>query len=422
MVEFKLPDVGEGMHEGEILRVLVKAGEFVQQDQPIVEVQTDKVNAELSAPASGVVTEIFFGEGDTVHVGTTLLVIDNGSKTEESTQPWAEDSQVSEAKTEKEAVPAPLPQGSRRVLATPFVRQMAREMKIDIEQVQGTGPIGRVTEEDLRRFVQRDRPIQEVVVTEQPVASPSRKNTVSPMATSDASHQREERIMLKGIRKKIAEHMMKSVSTIPHVTSVDEFEMDEIRAVRERLRQRAEKKGVKLTFLPFFIKALVIALKEFPTLNASLDEQTNEIVLKHYYNIGIATDTPNGLIVPVIRDVDRKSIFELAQEISCLAQLAREGKLSMEQITSGTFTISNVGSIGGLQATPIINHPEVAILSLHKMEKRWVVREDEGVIRWMMNTSLSFDHRLIDGVTAVKFTNRVKELIEDPNLLFAEMI
>ncbi|GED71825.1 dihydrolipoamide acetyltransferase component of pyruvate dehydrogenase complex [Brevibacillus reuszeri] len=420
MVEFKLPDVGEGMHEGEILRVLVKTGEFVQMDQPILEVQTDKVNAELSAPASGVITEIFYTEGDTVHVGTTLLTIDNGTKTEESTTISAsEDVKQIERKEEEPVAPAPAGQAIKRVLATPFVRQMAREMKIDIEHVQGTGPIGRVTEEDLRRFTQgANAKPSKSTIAEQPV-----QTAHSPVKSSLPTNQnREERIVLKGIRKKIAEHMVKSVTTIPHVTSVDEFEMDELKAVRERVKPFAEKKGVKLTFLPFFIKALVLALREFPMLNSSLDEETNEIVLKHYYHIGIATDTPQGLIVPVIKDVDQKSIFELAREISSLAQLARDGKLTMDQITGGTFTISNVGAIGGLQATPIINHPEAAILSLHKMEKRWVVREDEGVIRWMMNTSLSFDHRLIDGVTAVKFTNRIKELIEEPNLLFAEMI
>ncbi|GIO08790.1 dihydrolipoyllysine-residue acetyltransferase component of pyruvate dehydrogenase complex [Brevibacillus reuszeri] len=420
MVEFKLPDVGEGMHEGEILRVLVKTGEFVQMDQPILEVQTDKVNAELSAPASGVVTEIFFAEGDTVHVGTTLLTIDNGTKTEAAPLPKTEQTRAVEAKEVKESVSAKSAgQGVKRVLATPFVRQMAREMKIDIEQVQGTGPIGRVTEEDLRRFAQ----VPHAKPSKEKTLEPAMQTVSSPAKGSSASREKiEERILLKGIRKKIAEQMVKSVSTIPHVTSVDEFEMDELKAVRERLKPFAEKKGVKLTFLPFFIKALVLALKEFPMLNSSLDEETNEIVLKHYYHIGIATDTPQGLIVPVIKDVDQKSIFELAAEISSLAQLARDGKLKMDQITGGTFTISNVGAIGGLQATPIINHPEAAILSLHKMEKRWVVREDEGVIRWMMNTSLSFDHRLIDGVTAVKFTNRIKELIEEPNLLFAEMI
>ncbi|MFS0553877.1 dihydrolipoamide acetyltransferase family protein [Brevibacillus sp. 179-C9.3 HS] len=432
MVEFKLPDVGEGMHEGEIVKVLVRTGESVQQDQPLLEVQTDKVNAELSAPVTGVIREIFIVEGETVEVGTTLLVIDAG------TEPKKEEEKLPEkvANTEKTVNFAPVRTDHRRSLATPYVRQLAREMKLDIELVTGTGAAGRVTEEDLRQFANR---MQNSVPAQFPATAAShgrhleasaaavettqlqpKTETVTRVATS--SQGDIQRLPLKGIRKKIAEHMVKSVTIIPHVTSVDELEMDQLRALRERLKPHADKRNIKLTFLPFFIKALVIALKEFPMLNASIDDSTNEILLKRFYNIGIATDTPEGLIVPVIKDADHKSIFQLAEEINQLARLAREGKLTMEHITGGTFTISNVGPIGGLQATPIINHPEVAIISLHKMEKRWVVREDEGVIRWMMNLSLSFDHRLIDGVTAVRFTNRIKELLEDPNLLFAEMV
>ncbi|MGF9800244.1 dihydrolipoamide acetyltransferase family protein [Brevibacillus agri] len=449
MVEFKLPDVGEGMHEGEILKVLVRPGEAVVQDQPVIEVQTDKVSAELSAPATGVVQEIRIAEGDTVEVGTVLLVIDTGAASGEGTEAKPTVTPVSAPEKQSTAT-VPARQGARRSLATPYVRQLAREMKIDIEQVSGTGPAGRVTEEDLRQFASagQKRALQEVSATAfaaAPVNEPAEPaRPVTPAAVSKTAEQEKpvqkqaasqasalpvgvgdhliERLPLKGIRKKIAEHMVKSVMVIPHVTSVDELEMDQLQALRERLKPHAEKKQLKLTFLPFFIKALVIALKEYPVMNASIDDATNEILLKRFYHIGIATDTPDGLIVPVIRDADRKSIFQLAAEIKQLAELAREGKLTLEQITGGTFTISNVGPIGGLQATPIINHPEVAILALHKMEKRWVVREEEGVIRQMMNISLSFDHRLIDGVTAVRFTNRIKELLEDPNLLFAEMV
>ncbi|KMZ40942.1 MULTISPECIES: dihydrolipoamide acetyltransferase family protein [Bacillales] len=434
MVEFKLPDVGEGMHEGEIVKVLVRTGESVQQDQPLLEVQTDKVNAELSAPVTGIVRDIFISEGETVEVGTTLLVIDAGTEVEVKTETKHPEKVVN---TDKTVNFTPTRADHRRSLATPYVRQLAREMKLDIELVTGTGAAGRVTEEDLRQFanrLQKSSPAKfptsatgnerlleasTVAVETEPVVQPKTGTATRAATTSQGGI---ERLPLKGIRKKIAEHMVKSVTIIPHVTSVDELEMDQLRALRETLRPHAEKRNIKLTFLPFFIKALVIALKEFPTLNASIDESTNEILLKRFYHIGIATDTPEGLIVPVIKDADHKSIFQLAEEIDQLVRLAREGKLTMEHITGGTFTISNVGPIGGLQATPIINHPEVAIISLHKMEKRWVVREDEGVIRWMMNLSLSFDHRLIDGVTAVRFTNRIKELLEDPNLLFAEMV
>lgn len=428
MVEFKLPDVGEGMHEGEILRILVKAGEFVEQDQPVIEVQTDKVNAELSAPVSGIVTDIFCAEGDLVQVGTTLLTIADPQATpavdtRASTQPEAvqKTETVQKADTiQKTETASPIQKQTppHRALATPYVRQLARELNVDLERIVGTGPAGRVTESDVHNFAGQAQLVEETAITVEDSAKPS-------VQTDNMAHpasKKEERVPLKGMRKKIAEHMTKSVSKIPHVTTYDEIEMDEMRSVRERMKAYADKRGVKLTFLPYFIKALVIALKEYPIFNASLDEDTQEIVYKYEYHIGVATDTPDGLIVPVIKHADRKSLFQLAEEISQLAETAREGKLKLEQITGGTFTVSNVGSIGSLYATPIINHPEVAIISLHKMEKRWVVREDEGVIRWMMNMSLSFDHRLIDGVTAVKFMNRIKELLEDPHVLFAEMM
>ncbi|MDF2678960.1 MAG: pdhC2 [Brevibacillus sp.] len=425
MVEFKLPDVGEGMHEGEIVKILVSPGEAVHQDQPVIEVQTDKVNAELSAPVTGVIKEIRIAEGDTVEVGSTLLVIDTGTDTSESKEAVAQEGKTAE-KIETASIAQPVFPLTPRALATPYVRQLARELKIDIEKVSGTGAAGRVTEEDVRNYAAgtaskaAKRTIAPAIIKETiPAASEKAPALSGSSATADAQI---ERIAIKGIRKKIAEHMTKSVAIIPHVTSVDEMEMDQLRGLREQMMPLANKRNIKLTFLPFFIKALVIALKEFPVMNASIDDVTNEILLKRFYHIGIATDTPDGLIVPVIKDADRKSIFQLADEITTLAQQARDSKLTMEQITGGTFTISNVGPIGGLQATPIINHPEVAIIALHKMEKRWVVREDEGVIRWMMNFSLSFDHRLIDGVTAVRFTNRIKELLENPTLLFAEMV
>ncbi|HHW36408.1 MAG TPA: 2-oxo acid dehydrogenase subunit E2 [Bacillales bacterium] len=379
MVEFKLPDIGEGMHEGEIIKWFVKEGELVQQDQPVVEIQTDKVTAELSAPTTGMIAKIFFLEGDTVEVGKTLFTIQTEKEPPPQAEPSLED---------------------RRVLATPYVRQLARELSIKVEDVTGTGPAGRITESDVRKFTEVPKPAN-----------------LEPATLVE----KEERIPMKGIRKKIADHMVKSVSIIPHVTHVDELEMDALKALRDQLKMYAEEKNIKLTFFPFLIKAIVAALKEFKTLNASIDDHTNEIVLKNYYHIGIATDTPDGLIVPVIKNADKKSILELAEEISSLATRAKEGKLTLTEVTDSTFTISNVGPIGGLYATPIINHPEVAILAFHKMEPRMVVRDSEGVIRLMMNMSLSFDHRLIDGVTAVKFTNRIKKLLESPNLLFLEM-
>ncbi|MET3319696.1 UNVERIFIED_ORG: pyruvate dehydrogenase E2 component (dihydrolipoamide acetyltransferase) [Peribacillus simplex] len=424
MVEFKLPDVGEGMHEGEIIKWLIKEGESVTQDQPIVEVQTDKVNAELTAPATGVVKKILFTEGDIVEVGTTIFTIQEENEISvpetfvmEKEPPVM---QPADVKVNSEHITSKPHLEAARVLATPYVRQMAREMKVDIQQVKGSGPAGRIIESDLQQFIENNQFKQ--------VNDNNNDNNILQNAAPIETVQEkvmekglEERILLKGIRKKIAEHMVKSVSTIPHVTHVDELEMDRLKELKDQLKTYSDNKDIKLTFLPFFVKAIVIALKEFKTLNASIDEKTNEMVLKNYYHIGIATNTNDGLIVPVIKNADQKTIFQLADEIRQMAIQAREGKLSLEQITGSTFTISNVGPIGGLHATPIINYPEAAILALHKMEPRMVVRDLEGVIRLMMNMSLSFDHRLIDGVTAVRFTNRIKELLENPILLVVEM-
>lgn len=407
MFEFKLHDIGEGMHEGEIVKLLVKVGDLIEKDQPIVEVQTDKVTAELTSPVSGGISQILCAEGEVVKVGSTLVVIDTA------------ESEVAVAthkvsfEQEKPVLESPQPtRATLRVIATPHVRRLARQLGIDIEKVIGTGPIGRVTEEDLKRFGKEGQDLN--IQHDQKAVSPM-------VRLPQADSSREERIPIRGIRKKIAEHMVKSVSIIPHVTHVDEMEMDALRALRERVKPFAEEKQIKLTFLPFFVKAIVVALKEFKTFNASIDDEKGEIVLKNYYNIGIAIDTKEGLLVPVIKDADQKSILQIAEDITKLAELARTGKLTVDQMTGGTFTISNVGPIGGKYASPIINHPEVAILALHKMEQRMVVRNGEGVIRWMMNMSLSFDHRLIDGVSAVKFTNRIIQLLENIDLFLMEM-
>ncbi|WP_285767703.1 dihydrolipoamide acetyltransferase family protein [Peribacillus sp. SI8-4] len=424
MIEFKLPDVGEGMHEGEIIQWLIKEGDAVTQDQPIVEVQTDKVNAELTAPITGVVKTILFSAGDTVEVGTTIFTIQEEGElpSKEPASDERDRSQLQPCDEEGgDRLASPWPPEAGRALATPFVRQMAREMKIDLQLVMGTGPAGRIIESDLLQFAQSNSDLREHPVHSNDRILRKREPEKKVNQPTSAETGMEERIRLKGIRKKIAEHMVKSVSTIPHVTHVDELEMEALKELKDQLKAYSEDKEIKLTFLPFFVKAIVIALKEFKTLNASIDETTNEIILKHYYHIGIATNTSEGLIVPVIKHADQKTIFQLADEIRQLATEAREGKLSLEQITGSTFTISNVGPIGGVHATPIINYPEAAILALHKMEPRMVVRDLEGVIRLMMNMSLSFDHRLIDGVTAVQFTNRIKELLENPIRLVVEM-
>ncbi|WCN37415.1 dihydrolipoamide acetyltransferase family protein [Aneurinibacillus uraniidurans] len=429
MVEFKLPDVGEGMHEGEITRWLIAEGDHVEQDQPVVEVQTDKVNAELSAPVSGVITQLLFAAGDTVHVGQVMFVIDDGvgEKVEMETAAIQSEEREVASSVSNVVLAVPSVSETHRALATPYVRQLARSLGIDLEQVAGSGPAGRVLEEDIRRFAKsesiQDRESQVVAVTtDQMPPEVKQPVIVAPHLASNLPQEAEERIKLAGIRKKIAEHMVKSVTIIPHVTHFDDMEMDALIALRSRMKLHAEEIGVKLTYLPFFIKATVIALKQFRMFNASVDDSTGEIVLKNYYHIGVAADTEQGLVVPVIKHADRKSIFDIAREVGELAEKARTGKLTLADMSGGTFTITSVGSVGGQQATPIINHPEAAILALHKIEPRAVVRSREIVIRDMMNVSLSFDHRIIDGVASVRFTNRIKQLLENPELLFMELV
>lgn len=424
MYEFKLADIGEGMQEGDIVEWFVQEGDNVASDEPIVSIQTDKVTAELPSPIAGTIERILFREGATVPVGSTLVLIrDEGNATPALPQPDGG------AITAQNVAPVNVPAHNKavsiaqRALATPHVRHLAHEMQIDIEHVTGTGKIGRVTEDDVRQFAQR---LQETASQTKPAQAEMASKLRSSFAGTEMGKSfpiqgSEERIPLKGVRKKIAEHMVKSVNLIPHVTHVDELEMESLKQLRDRVRAFADAADVKLTFLPFFVKAVVIALRDFPMLNASLDDEASEIVVKHFYHIGIATDTEEGLIVPVVKDVDKKTVLQLASEIGQLSQAARTGKLSLDQITGGTFTISNVGSIGGLYATPIINHPEAAILGLHKMEPRTVVRNGESVIRTMMNISLSFDHRIIDGAMAVRFTNRIRALLETPERLFLEL-
>ncbi|BAU29759.1 pyruvate dehydrogenase E2 component (dihydrolipoamide acetyltransferase) [Aneurinibacillus soli] len=430
MVEFKLPDVGEGMHEGEITRWLIAEGDHVDQDQSVVEVQTDKVNAELSAPVSGVITRLLFAAGDTVHVGQVMFVIDDGvgEKTEIETAAVRSEEKIVASSVSNSILAVSSVAKTHRALAAPYVRQLARSLGIDLEQVAGSGPAGRVLEVDVHRFA-KSEPVQQDTTSQTSFAAtdqipPEVKQSViaAPHLASDLPQETEERIKLAGIRKKIAEHMVKSVTVIPHVTHFDDVEMDALIALRNRMKPHAEEHGVKLTYLPFFIKAVVIALKQFRMFNASVDDSTGEIILKNYYHIGVATDTEQGLVVPVIKHADRKSVFAIAGEVRELAEKARTGKLTLSDMSGGTFTITSVGSIGGQQATPIINHPEAAILALHKIEPRAVVRNREMVIRDMMNVSLSFDHRIIDGVASVRFTNRIKKLLENPELLFMELV
>ena len=402
--EFRLPDIGEGIAEGEILKWIVKEGDEVKEDQPLVEVMTDKVNVQIPAPRSGKVSKIMVKEGDTAKVGQTIMVIDDGSPGVVARMTPQDSPSSAKVASVQQAQPI---QASPGVLATPATRRLARELGVDITTVRGSGPQGRVTDDDLRRAVAAPRLIPSMTVQ-------------APAPTARGA--REEVIPLRGMRKIIAERMVKSKQTTAQVTHVDEADMTELVLLREAFKGSAEKRGVHLTYLPFVIKALVPALKEFPYVNSSLDEQAGNVVLKKYYNMGIATDTEQGLVVPVVKDVDEKDIFELAGEIEKLAERARGGQLALDEVRGSTFTITNVGAIGGLFATPIINHPEVAILGLHKITKRPVVRGGRIELRDLTYLSLSFDHRVFDGAYAARFTSRVIETLQDTKKLLAEVL
>ncbi len=433
--EFKLPDIGEGIHEGEIVKWLVKEGDIVREDQPMVEVMTDKATVEIPAPRAGRILKLNAKEGETVKVGSVLVIIEElGEAKPEPKREMVEAppqrepepvaAAVSTTATAVAAPPPPSPSAApaQRVLATPATRKLARELGVDIAQIQGTGPGGRVTDEDVRRFAAArtaPQPPQPPTPSPAPTPPPAAPAFAPSAVVTD---RREERIPLRGIRKRIAEHMHQSKTTAAHFTYVDEVDMTELIQVREQMKPLAEQKGVKLTYLPFIVKASVAALKEMPILNASIDEAKGEIVIKKYYNIGIATATEDGLIVPVIKDADRKSLLEIAMEIERLAKAAREGKIALSDLQGGTFTITSLGALGGLFATPIINYPEVAILGIHEIKKRPVVRDDQIVIRDIMYVSLSFDHRLIDGDVGARFCKKIISYLENPKLLFLELV
>ncbi len=420
-MEFKLPDIGEGVHEGEITKWLVQPGDLLKADQPMVEVMTDKATVEIPSPIAGTVDSLGAKEGETVQVGKTLLTIrESGSpakvaaKIEAPVQQRTVQASAPERKVEDEVVPF-------NVLATPATRKLARDLEVDLKGIKGTGLQGRVTKVDVQMAAEGQ---------EAAAARPSHTLTgVESAATSGSTALARpalvqvgttQRIPLKGLRKKIAEAMARSTHTAAHFTFVEEVDFTEVVKLRLAHKPEAEKRGVKLTFLPFILKALVPALKEFPYLNSSLDDAAGEIVLKGDYHIGIATDTPNGLIVPVIKNVDRKSIWELAADIQVLSDRARNGKSTMEDLKGGTFTITNAGSIGGVFATPVINHPEVAILGVNAVRKRPMVVDDQIVIREMMFLAISVDHRVVDGADAARFMNRLAYFLTDPSrLVFA---
>ncbi|WP_127590843.1 dihydrolipoamide acetyltransferase family protein [Paenibacillus lautus] len=436
--EYRFPELGEGLHEGEIIKMHIKPGDKVTDDDIIMEVQNDKAVVEVPCPVNGTVQEVFAKDGQVCRVGEVVAIIDAEGDIPEQEAP-AEEQSAQEADAAKgsadttsspaQDAPADAKQGgnggaaapaapNHEVLATPSVRKFAREQGVDIAQVQGSGNNGKVTREDVEAF--KNGGGQAAAAPAQEVTSEAKAAPAAASAAVDTRAE-EERVPFKGIRKAISNAMVKSAYTAPHVTIMDEVDVTELVAFRTRMKPIAEKKGTKVTYLPFIVKALVAASRQFPALNAMIDEEANEIVYKKYYNIGIATDTDNGLIVPVIKDADRKSIWMIADSIRDLAARGREGKLSPNEMKGSTISITNIGSAGGMFFTPIINFPEVAILGTGRISEKAVVKNGEIVAAPVMALSLSFDHRIIDGATAQNFMNYIKQLLANPELLVMEV-
>ncbi|HEX7004015.1 MAG TPA: dihydrolipoamide acetyltransferase family protein [Trueperaceae bacterium] len=449
--EFLLPELAESVVEGEIVRWLVEEGDTVTEDQPIVEVMTDKVTVELPSPYTGVLQKQLVAAGDVVEVHKPIALFaddaggespaksESGEIAEQKQRAAGGDGATSKPaaaegeddgdrlslfRPSKEAEEGPALQVRKRsapggdtrpssrptgpygrVLAVPAARKLARELGVDIERVEGSGPNGRVRVDDVRAHAQE---------------APSGARPAAPTAQERGAL--EERIPVRGLRRAISQQMVTSHLQSVRTLHVDEADVSGLVSLRKRLKPLAEKRGAKLSYLPFIMKATVAALKAYPMLNASLDEDAGEIVRKHYYNLGLAVATDSGLVVPVVHDVDSKSVVELAVELQAKAQRARDGKLTTEDVKGGTFSITNIGSLGGLFSFPIINVPEAAILGVHSIKKRPVVLEDDSIVaREMLYLSLSFDHRLVDGAEAAMFTSYLIEILETPESLLLDL-
>jgi 2-oxoisovalerate dehydrogenase E2 component (dihydrolipoyl transacylase) len=392
-MEVKLHDIGEGMTEANINHFLVKVGDIVKADQPLVEVQTDKMTAEIPAPFSGVIKEFTVSEGETIPVGSTVLLMEKESR-DASRRTVSQTTQVLKKK---------------RILASPYTRKIARENGVNIEEVVGSGAGGRIVDEDVLLYMKGDIG-----------ASPKPEEETVPAVQTKPAETGPNTIPFRGRRKQIASKMAHSLRTIPHCTHFEEIDVTNLLVWKDTMKRG----GQSVSMGAFFIKALSVCLKEFPIFNARLNEEEECIELQPHHNIGVAVDTDDGLIVPVIKGVEGMTMVEIQAEMKALTVKAQEGKLAMKEIKGGTFTVSNVGPLNGsIGATPIINEPEVALIAFHKTKKRPMVNEhDDIVVRSMMNVSMSFDHRVVDGGTAVTFTNRLRDLIEEPQSMLLELI
>lgn len=457
MFHVKFADIGEGIHEGVLLKLFFNEGDTVKEGDSLFTLETDKVNAEIPSPVDGVMKAIKYKVGSKVHVGDVIVVIDDGEPgirsnmeggeeiTEESsgsgssveTTPAVKHETVEEKGSTSvvgqieisdeviassgEASAPVAAVSNKRVLATPVARKMAKDLGVDIQSIVGTGPQGRVMKDDIRKAAEAKGSVA-------PKASPAQTSATPASVVSGEGRggypkyavpqmDRVERVPMTMLRKTIADNMALSKFTIPHTAVMDEADVSELVAFRTEAKELASAQGVKLTYLAFFIKAVVAGLKKYKGLNASLDEVAEEIVYKQFYNIGIAVDTPDGLMVPVIKDADRLSVFEIAEKIEDLSARARTKSLKLDELGGGSFTITNYGAVGASFGVPVIRHPEAGILGVGAIVKKPVVKDDEIVIRSVLPLSLSFDHRVLDGADAGRFVALVKHLLENPKVL-----
>ncbi len=447
--EFRLPELGENISQGDLVRLMIAPGTKVSEGQPVMELETDKAVVEVPSSVSGIVKDIKVKEGEKVKVGQVIFTLEGGAPApaEASRTRNAPVEHVSgqhgarlafqaairaEGKTEEQALPPDQPQQSAPVFAmpvqlgkvagtenrqavpaAPHVRRLAREIGVDIYEVKGSGPGGRISEDDVKAYAKALVSAAATVAQ----APPRAGHFAQPQLPDFAKYGKVERVSMRGVRRKTAEHLAEAWNTIPHVTQHDRADITELEQLRARFAPKAEEAGGKMTVTAIALKVCAAALKVFPQFNASIDIDKEEIVYKQYINIGVAADTDRGLLVPVIRDVDKKNIVELAVELSQLSKKARDKKLTPADMEGGTFTITNLGGIGGIGFTPIVNHPEVAILGLSRsrMEPEWIHGKFEP--RLILPLSLSYDHRLIDGADAARFLRWISEAFEQPFLL-----
>ncbi|HXU91913.1 MAG TPA: dihydrolipoamide acetyltransferase family protein [Methylomirabilota bacterium] len=429
---FLLPDLGEGLTEAEIVKVLVREGEVIQEDAPLLEVETDKATVEIPSPISGRVEKIHVSPKQTVRVGQVLVTfadgggkhaadtLDPGRRLAPETRTTVGNGRARQAAPETASAPATTPQRTGPVPATPATRRLARELGVDLHTVRGSGPGGRVSDDDVRAAAGGTAPAPAATPPATPATAEPARALATPAEPPLPRFEQwgtVERQPLSHLRRTIAERMTLSASVIPHVTHFDRADITDLDVLIARNLDAARAQGVTLTLTSFLLKAAALALREHPSFNASLDAAAGELILKRYVHLGVAVATERGLIVPVIRDVDARPVIDLARELGALAARVREGKAALDELRGGTFTVTNIGALGGTGAIPIINYPEVAILGVARARQEAVVREGQIVPRLLLPLSLTFDHRVADGADGARFATAIVRRLEHPDQL-----